>query len=123
MNEGDGGAHASIFAPNGVWGGGTVVAAGLNRFGGTTNAQHIPRANPGTDSQFPASCAGNSVSVPGLRAPVSRATLFDGRGGGRRRPSKRLCRAGRGPLAGSDCAIYRSAGGRARPARTIGRTP
>jgi hypothetical protein len=24
-------------------------------------------ANPGTDSQFPANCAGNSVSVPGLR--------------------------------------------------------
>src|ERR1035438_1790242 len=39
----------------------------LNRFGGTTNGQHIPRANPGTDSQFPANCAGNSVSVPGLR--------------------------------------------------------
>src|ERR1017187_3275802 len=25
-----------------------------------------PRANPGTDSQFPANCAGNLVSVPGL---------------------------------------------------------
>ena len=24
-------------------------------------------ANPGTDSQFPANCAGNLVSVPGLR--------------------------------------------------------
>src|ERR1022692_2209103 len=27
----------------------------------------IPWANPGTDSQFPANCAGNLVSVPGLR--------------------------------------------------------
>src|ERR1035438_9813550 len=26
----------------------------LNRFGGITNGQHIPGANPGTDSQFPA---------------------------------------------------------------------
>src|ERR1035441_8712227 len=37
--------------------------------------QHIPRANPGTDSQFPANCAGNLVSVPllsGENRPVCR---------------------------------------------------
>src|ERR1035438_8738866 len=43
-----------------------------NRFGGTTNGQHIPGANPGTDSQFPANCAGNLVSVTGLRRMFGR---------------------------------------------------
>ena len=47
---------------------GTVHSSGvLNRFGGTTNGQHVPWAKPGTDSQFPAKCAGNWLSVPGLR--------------------------------------------------------
>src|ERR1017187_2040850 len=30
------------------------------------NRQHARLVNPGTDSQFPAKCAGNLVSVPGL---------------------------------------------------------
>jgi rfaE bifunctional protein nucleotidyltransferase chain/domain len=32
-----------------------------------SNKESFPWANPGTDSQFPANCAGNLVSVPGLR--------------------------------------------------------
>src|ERR1017187_2076972 len=35
---------------------------------GDTARRSVSRgANPGTDSQFPANCAGNLVSVPGLR--------------------------------------------------------
>jgi hypothetical protein len=33
----------------------------------TARSRVFRGANPGTDSQFPANCAGNSVSVPGLR--------------------------------------------------------
>src|ERR1019366_6282175 len=38
-------------------------------------------ANPGTDSQFPANCAGNLVSVPGLRriaTPAPKAVKHPG---------------------------------------------
>src|ERR1035441_956025 len=39
-----------------------------NGSGGTRPGVAFSRgANPGTDSQFPANCAGNLVSVPGLR--------------------------------------------------------
>ena len=43
------------------------------------NKESFPWANPGTDSQFPANCAGNLVSVPGLRALYSRAELVEQR--------------------------------------------
>ena len=41
----------------------------LNGFGETQPGVAFPvrGANPWTDSQFPANCAGNLVSVPGLR--------------------------------------------------------
>src|ERR1035438_8656559 len=41
-------------------------------------------ANPGTDSQFPANCAGNLVSVPGLRGTIAP--------GGRRQNAAFACR-------------------------------
>src|SRR5450759_5069835 len=41
---------------------GCLAVLGSRRTGSVTRG-----ANPGTDSQFPANCAGNSVSVPGLR--------------------------------------------------------
>src|ERR1035441_1475593 len=39
----------------------------LTALGDTARRSVSRRANPGTDSQFPANCAGNLVSVPGLR--------------------------------------------------------
>src|ERR1035441_7537240 len=48
------------------WRGGNACNA--VRLGAQKGEWSISRgANPGTDSQFPANCAGNLVSVPGLR--------------------------------------------------------
>src|ERR1022692_3579545 len=55
-------------------------------FGDTTWRTVSRGANPGTDSQFPAKCAGNLVSVPGLRLTVSVAhSMMRGPRGGRAR--------------------------------------
>src|ERR1017187_7709521 len=53
--------------------------AGAKRFWGDTAGRSVSRgANPGTDSQFPANCAGNLVSVPGLRR-IARGIAFSWR--------------------------------------------
>src|ERR1035441_10646803 len=44
----------------------------LTALGDTARRSVSRRANPGTDSQFPANCAGNLVSVPGLRRIAAR---------------------------------------------------
>src|ERR1017187_7724445 len=76
----------------------TAPTAGCLTVLGARRTGSISRgANPGTDSQFPANCAGNLVSVPGLRrilldrrAAQMRQQLIsedDGRQQGRNRPS------------------------------------
>src|ERR1017187_5655587 len=51
---------------------GAVSRGCLTALGGHGQAKRSRRANPGTDSQFPANCAGNLVSVPGLRRIAAR---------------------------------------------------
>src|ERR1035438_3943393 len=49
----------------------TALNGYLTVLGDKARAQHVPWANPGTDRQFPANSAGNSVSVrvsPGFAA-------------------------------------------------------
>src|ERR1035438_6369708 len=65
-------------------------------------------ANPGTDSQFPANCAGNLVSVPGLRRGATMESSFGGSNDPdllTRRPCGRLhCRSCLSPAGRADSA-------------------